>query len=150
MLRPFVLVAVFAALGCGRQQAEDPRTVLGKEMQHGGVDGRTGVPVVKTPPGGDRDLDEPASPDECQEAADHLVEFGIQASIREEPDPAMKKKLEAELARGEDSQMLNDLRQRWTKEWTQECLDRRDSRGEVECILKATREADLERCAPSE
>ena len=78
------------------------------------------------------------------------MQFGIEASIREESDPVIKQKLEAELARGEDSQVLRDLRQRWSKEWTQECLDRGDSRGEVECILKATREADLERCAPSE
>lgn len=119
-------------------------------MQHGGVDGRTGERVVASPARGDRDLDEPASPDECREAADHLVQFGIEASIREETDPAIKQKLEAELARGEESQVLRDLRQRWSKEWTQECLDRGDSRGEVECILKATREADLERCAPSE
>lgn len=143
-------VVLLATLGCGQQQATDPRTVLGKEMQHGGVDGRTGEPVVASSARGDRDLDEPASPDECREAADHLVQFGIEASIREETDPAMKQKLEAELARGEESQVLKDLRQRWTKEWTQECLDRGDSRGEVECILKATREADLERCAPSE
>ncbi|HEY6725834.1 MAG TPA: hypothetical protein VI197_17490 [Polyangiaceae bacterium] len=151
MLRFLLLPAVLlAASGCGKQQAADPRAVLGKEMQHGGVDGRTGEPVVASPAHGDRDLDAPASPEECSEAAGHLVQFGIEASIREETDPAMKQKLEAELARGEDSQVLKDLRDRWTKEWTQECLDRGDSKGEVDCILKATREADLERCAPSD
>jgi len=144
------LLATLGCLGCGQRQAADPRAVLGKEMQHGGVDGRTGEPVVASPARGDRDLDAPASPDECREAADHLVQFAIEASIREEADPAMKQKLEAELAPGEGSQVLKDLRDRWTKEWTQECLDRRDSKGEVECILKATREEDLERCAPSE
>jgi hypothetical protein len=147
---PLSVPLLLTAIACGKQQAADPRAVLGKEMQHGGVDGRTGEPVVSSPARGDRDLDAPASPDECREAADHLVQFGIEASIREEPDPAVKQKLQAELARGEDSQVLKDLRQRWSKEWTQECLDRGDSKGEVECILNATREADLERCAPSE
>jgi len=146
--RHLASVLTLAALSCGKQQATDPRAVLGKEMQHGGVDGRTGEPVVASPARGDRDLDEPASPDECREAAEHLVQFGVEASIREETDPAMKQKLEAELARGEESQLLKDMRQRWTKQWTDECLSRGDSRGEVECILKATREADLERCAP--
>jgi len=147
--RFLITVTLLGAVACGRAQATDPRAVLGNEMQHGGVDGRTGAPVGAPPPG-DEDLDEPASPEECREAADHLVEFGIEASIREETDPAVKQKLQAEHARGDESQVLRELRQRWTKEWTQECLDRADSRGEVECILKTTREQDLERCAPAE
>jgi hypothetical protein len=150
-VRRFLMtLTLLGAAACGREQATDPRAVLGNEMQHGGVDGRTGQPVAAPPPTDDEDLDEPASPEECREAAEHLVEFGIEASIREETDPVAKQKLEAERARGEESQVLRDLRQRWTKEWTQECLDRADSRGEVHCILKATREEDLERCAPAE
>ena len=147
--RFLITVTLFGAVACGRTQATDPQAVLGNEMHHGGVDGRTGEPVAPAP-GEDEDLDEPASPEECREAADHLVEFGVEAAIREETDPAAKQKLEAERARGEESQVFRDLRQRWSKEWTQECLDRADSRGEVQCILKATREQDLERCAPAE
>lgn len=119
-------------------------------MNYGGVDGRTGEQKAAARPVKSEEGAEPADPDECREAAEHLVEFGLERAIEDETDPELKQKLKAELERGEDSDLLRQLRERWSKQWTQDCLDRGDSRAEVRCILSATREEDLERCAPSE
>lgn len=145
-----LILSLFLAASCGQKQAADPRAVLGEEMNYGGVDGRTGEPTGTPKPAVAEDDAEPASPDECREAAEHLVEFGLERAIEDEADPELKQKLKAELERGEDSDLLRQLRERWSKQWTQECLDRGDSRAEVRCILSATREEDLERCAPAE
>jgi hypothetical protein len=147
---PALAVWLFLALGaCGKQEAADPKDVLGDDMNYGGVNGRTGdtvAPKAATGP----DAARAAEPDECKAAADHLVDFAIERAIQEETDPAAKQRLETERQRGDESEVLRKMRAQWSQEWTQECLDRGDTRGEVRCILAATREADLERCAPAE
>lgn len=131
-------------LGCGKREAADPRDVLGDEMTYGGVDGRTGEPTA--PGKGKSGSDEPADTDECEAAAEHLVALGIDLAIQQEQDPQKKQQLQADRERALASAGARKLAQ----QWTQECLDRGDTRAEVRCILKATREADLERCAAGE
>jgi hypothetical protein len=140
VIRSLVLISGLA-WGCGQKQAQDPRSVLGEHMSHGGVDGRTGQPV-KQQTGGPRESTDPASPEECQAAARHLVELGVDLAILEEKDPQKKQRLQAERARALESEQARAM----TRKWTQECLDRADTEADVACILAARKEADLERC----
>jgi len=130
---------------CGQKQATDPRQVLGEHMQHGGVDGRSGQPTAARRAADERGA-EPADEGECRDAAEHLVRLGIELAIQQEQDPEQKQRLAAEREEAEESEQAQAL----MRKWTQECLDRGDTRAEVECILEATREADLEACAPAE
>src|SRR5690606_38090809 len=111
---------------------------------YGGVDGKTGQPALPPRPQHE-DANEPAGPEECRDAAEHLVALGIELAIQEEEDPQEKKKLAAARKESLNSEQARAL----SRQWTQECIDRGDTRGEVGCILKARREADLERCAPA-
>ena len=129
------------AWGCGQKQAQDPRDVLGEHMTHGGVDGRTGQPVAQQV-GQAPDGTDPAGPDECQAAARHLVELGIDLAIQEERDPKKKASLQAQRAQALESKQARAM----TRQWTQDCLDRADTEADVACILEARKEADLEKC----
>ena len=90
-------------------------------------------------PGGSAD---PASPEDCQAAARHLVELGIDLAIDEEKDPKKKQRLQAERARALESEEARAM----TRQWTQDCLDRADTEADVDCILRAQKESDLEKC----
>ena len=140
VIRSLMLISGFA-WGCGQKQAQDPRDVLGEHMTHGGVDGRTGQ-AMKPQSGEPRESTEPASPDECQAAARHLVELGVDLAIQEEKDPQKKHRLQVERAQALESEQARAM----TRQWTQECLDRADTEADVACILGARKEADLERC----
>lgn len=140
VIRSLILISGLV-WGCGQKQAQDPQDVLGEHMTHGGVDGRTGQPV-KLQTGGANESTDPASPEECQAAARHLVELGVDLAIQEEKDPQKKQRLQAERARALESEQARAM----TRQWTQECLDRADTEADVACIQEAEKEADLERC----
>jgi hypothetical protein len=142
--RTSLLAVGLLLAACGRKQAADPRDVLGEEMRYRGVDGRTGTPAA-APVAEDPDAGKPADAEECRSAADHLVALGVDLAIQEERDPQQKQKLAAQREQSLASEQARAL----SREWTQQCLDRGDTRGEVACILRAQREAELERCAPS-
>jgi hypothetical protein len=141
--RAALLTSCCVLLACGRKEATDPRDVLGDEMHHGGVDGRTGEVYSGPAPGGE-DAGRPATADECRQEAEHLVALGIDLAILEETDPALKQRLQAE----REQALKSKEAQQMAREATQECLDRGDTLGETNCILKARRQVDIERCDP--
>lgn len=143
LYRVAVLTSCCVLLACGRKEAADPRDVLGDEMHYGGVDGRTGESYVAPGPGGE-DASRRATPEECQEEAEHLVALGVDLAIEEETDPAVKQRLQAE----REQALKSEQARKMAREATQECIDRGDTLGEVNCILNARRQADIERCDP--
>jgi len=146
LMRSWLHLGMLAISACGRKEAADPRDVLGQDMNYGGVDGRSGEVRPSSASGASDEGNEAADADHCREGAEHLVELGIELAIQEETDPNAKAKLMNEREQALTSEQARTL----ASEWTKECLERGDTVAEVDCILKASRQSELERCAPGE
>src|SRR5688572_4214865 len=104
----FCICSPWFAGGCGgRQEAENPRTLLGEDLTHEGVYGGGTAPDTPGAPDpspaastarGTGRLDGPATQDDCAAAAKHLVTLGVDLAIEDEADPEKKRRLSADRA----------------------------------------------------
>lgn len=134
-----------AAAGCGGpKEAQDPRAILGDDLEHGGVSGGATTPDRR--PAETRRDELPASRAECEAAARHLVELGIALAIRDESDPERRRQLESDRQQALESQRA----QRHIADWTRDCLQRGDSQRVARCIAQAASERDVDRCIGTE
>jgi hypothetical protein len=146
------LLLVGLAGGCvGAKEAEDPKDILGEELEKDGVYGGGTAPDSPRDHSADPGSparpataanDVPATRAECETAARHLVELGIDLAIAEEPDAAKKKKLAAE----KSTAMTSERARAHIAEWTKECVERRTTRGEAHCIARIKQERDIDAC----
>ena len=148
----FWLGTVHLATGCGGpKEAENPRDLLGEDLNHGGVyGGGTAPDTPGAPPEepeqaakpGARKPGDPASSADCARAADHLVKLGIDLAIREETDQGKKQ----QMLQDREAALHSERAETHRKEWARECLERGTTVREAECIAKIRRELDIDAC----
>ena len=80
---------------------------------------------------------------DCEKAARHLEELGVEIAIREETDPEKKAQLRAQKA----ELVANDSARKRIEESTRECLANATSRPEALCIARAQSESAIDQCA---
>jgi hypothetical protein len=143
-LRRFAFAALLTACGPPKE-ADDPRDLLGEDLEHEGVSGAGTAPdtprETAKPKGPAHTL---ASRADCESAARHLVELGVELAIREETDPERRKQLESQRA----AAVRNDRARAHVASWTDECLQRETTQAEARCIARVQNEADIDRCVP--
>jgi hypothetical protein len=136
--------------GCAAREAENPRTLLGEDYRHNGVNGDG---TAADPPGAadqepqpgraaERNPNALATRAECAAAADHLVTLGVDLAIREEADPDTRQRLIAD----RQAALQSEPARRHREEWTRECLDHGTVVREARCIARIRAEADIDRC----
>lgn len=147
MQRSFGVLLVCGIAACGGpKQAEDPRDLLGGDLEHRGVDGTQGTNPndFDTGQGGDSPAAAGpalASEAQCKGAAERMVELGIDNVLREEMPSAsaaerQQKKKELMAGSAEDVQAA-----------TENCLRAETTDREANCIARVQREEDIDRCA---
>jgi len=137
------LLTVAWLSSCAPKEAEDPKSILGNDLAHEGVYG--GGEGPDSP----RDVRSAGPPSEalasradCEQAARHLVELGIDLAIREEQDPEKKQKL----ADDKPAALNSEGARAHVAEWSAECRARRTTRAEARCIASIRSESAIERC----
>ena len=133
-----------AACG-GPKDAENPRTLLGEDLNHHGVYGGGAAPDTpgaaprETPPASAKAAPSKAAARatraDCEAAARHLVALGIELAIREEPDPEKKAQLARDRLAAQDSERARAHVQTWTRD----CLEADTTAREARCIARARR-----------
>ena len=140
-LASFALLAGVAA--CPAKEAEDPRSILGEDLDYQGASGSGKAP--------DRPRQSPpprpsgtklATAAECEAAARHVVELGVELAIREETDPAKKKQLEAQRATATQNQDAKD----YIASLKDECIRDQTTQKKAQCMARVQSQMDIDRC----
>jgi hypothetical protein len=137
------LVSLVFVVACAAKEAEDPRSILGDDLEHRGASGSGKTPdsprqAPKTPPKGMR----LASAAECEAAARHVVELGVELAIREETDPAKKKQLESQRGTATQTQDAKD----YIASLKDECIREQTTQRKAQCMARVQSQMDIDRC----
>lgn len=134
------VVLVLEACG-GSGEAADPSEILGEDLNYRGAN--TSAPSADAARQSDPSQ-QPASKADCERAAKKLVALGYDMAIAEETDPEKQRQLRNERGaalEGENAQQL-------VQTWTNECLERGDTKAETDCVARLESEDDITRCDP--
>ena len=155
LLGTSLALALFTSCG-GPKEAENPRELLGSDLNHEGVYGGGSAPDTPGAPSeapsvpgaaSARNTKAPkrdalATRAECELAARHLVALGVDIAIREESDPETKQRMIADREEALKSERARTHR----SEWTRECLLSGTLASEARCIARIQNERDIDRC----
>jgi len=137
---------VLAALvGCPAKEAEDPRSILGEDLDNQGASASGKAP--DSPPQQKPQQPRPAGTKlataaECEAAARHMVALGVELAIREETDPAKKKQLEAQRATATQNQDAKD----YIASLKDECIRDQTTQRKAQCMARVQSQTDIDRC----
>jgi hypothetical protein len=142
--------ALLAGLaGCPAKEAEDPRSILGEDLDYQGASASGKAPESPRKPDSPRQPPPPrpsgtklATPAECEAAARHMVELGVELAIREETDPAKKKQLEAQRASASQNQDAKD----YIASLTDDCIRDQTTQRKAQCMARVQSQMDIDRC----
>jgi len=143
-LASFALLAGLSA--CPAKEAEDPRSILGDDLEHHDVSGGGKAPDSPRQPPQPKRAPAPgiklATAAECEAAARHMVELGVELAIREETDPTKKKQLEAQRASATQNQDAKD----YVASLTDECIRDQTTQRKAQCMARVQSQLDIDRC----
>jgi hypothetical protein len=128
------------AVACGPpKEAEDPRELLGEELEVGPAEPSGPAGPIEEPTSGEGSsraatLDPPATRAECEAAAQRMVELGLRAAATDQEAPGSA----AQLSASEQQKIINQA--------VDECLAWRTPRTEAQCVARAQEEHDIDRC----
>jgi hypothetical protein len=147
-LKSLALFFCLVGAGCigGPKEAADPNAILRGDLDQNGAEGSglpgpaaSAEPVKPRAPSAD---DAPATRAECDAAARHVEEVGVDIAIDSERDPHKREQLRARRA----AMLQAPDAQRRIQQSTARCLQHETTRGEARCLAHIQTPEGIDHC----